>query len=172
MPKRKGSADYEVGYKKPPKHSRFKKGRSGNPRGRPKGSRNFSTDLKATLEQGVRVTEGGKPKTVSTQLATLLRLREKALAGDGRALDRLIDLARLYNNEEMTEAAKLGAGDAAILESFTARQLRRAGIAAQEPEAESGKTEALETDPELDTAPKQKPKDSIADAEDEDAWLR
>ena len=41
--------DHDAGYGKPPRHSRFKKGQSGNPKGRPRGSRNFSTDLKATL---------------------------------------------------------------------------------------------------------------------------
>ena len=172
MPKKKGAGDYEVGYKKPPKHSRFKKGQSGNPKGRPKGSRNFSTDLKATLEQGVRVTQGGKPKTVSTQHASLLRLREKALAGDARALDRIIELARLYNDEELAEATKLGPGDAQILEGFTARQLRRAGVEVPVPQTESAKTEPLEAEPESGPTPDQEPNNDIAEEEDDDAWLR
>ena len=74
--------DYEVGYGKPPKHTQFTKNRSGNPKGRPKGSRNFGTDVKRTLKAPVRLTEGGSPKTVSTQEAALLRLREKALKGE------------------------------------------------------------------------------------------
>ena len=52
--------DHDAGYGKPPRHSRFKKGQSGNPKGRPRGSRNFSTDLKATLEELIRVTHHGK----------------------------------------------------------------------------------------------------------------
>ena len=123
--------DRDVGYGKPPRHSRFKKGQSGNPKGRPRGSRNFSTDVKATLEKPIRVTHHGKSKTVSTQRAALLRLREKALSWDARALDSVIELGRLYNDDdEMAEAAtRLSAADAEILEARDAKVLRQAGMA-------------------------------------------
>jgi hypothetical protein len=115
------SGDYEVGYGKPPKHSRFKPGQSGNSKGRPKGVRNFKTDVQTTLKAPVKVTRGGKPRNVSTQEAALLRLREKALGGDPRALDRLLAFAQIYNNEELTAAAGLSADDASVLEIFKAR---------------------------------------------------
>ena len=123
--------DHDAGYGKPPRHSQFKKGQSGNPKGRPKGSRNFSTDVKATLEEPIRVTHHGKARTVSTQHAALMRLREKALGGEVRALDSLIGLARLYNDDdEMAEAAiRLSATDAEILEARDAKVLRQAGMA-------------------------------------------
>ena len=54
--------------------------------------RNFRTDVQATLKTPVKVTREGKPRKVSTQEAALLRLREKALGGDARALDRLLGL--------------------------------------------------------------------------------
>src|SRR5262245_11040533 len=63
--------DYDVGYGKPPVQSRFKRGQSGNPKGRPKGARNFSTDVKATLKAPVKVTRDGRPRKVSTQEAAL-----------------------------------------------------------------------------------------------------
>jgi hypothetical protein len=66
-----------VGYRRPPEHRRFKPGQSGNPKGRPKGTRNFKTDLKSTLKIPVNVTRAGKPHHISTQQAVLLRLREK-----------------------------------------------------------------------------------------------
>ena len=128
-------SDRDVGYGKPPRNSQFKRGQSGNPKGRPKGSRNFSTDLKATLEEPIRVTNHGKSQTVSTQQAALMRLREKALGGDVRALDSLIGLARLYNDDdEMAEAAtRLSATDAEILEAHDAKVLRQAGMAEPQP---------------------------------------
>ena len=121
------SNDYEVGFGKTPKQTRFKKGRSGNPKGRPKGSRNFSTHVKQALRAPVRVNSEGRPRTVSTQEATLMRLREKALKGDFRAIDRLLNLARDYNDEEMNAvlAKSLPTEDAAILEQHDARLRRR-----------------------------------------------
>ena len=143
--------DYEIGYGKPPKHGRFKKGRSGNPKGRPKGNRDFSTDLLETLRAPVQLTEKGRPKTVSTQQAALLRLREKALSGDARALDRLIDLARIHNDEDLAEevSAALAPSDQAILETYTARLRRRdqsQPIVGERPSSESEQNEDSDND--------------------------
>lgn len=102
----KGKKGYEIGYGKPPKDTRFKKGQSGNPKGRPKGRRNLKNDVLATLAAPVKVSEQGRKKTVSTQLAVLLRLREKALTGDARALDQLLSLARSYNSEDLEHVAQ------------------------------------------------------------------
>ena len=73
--------DYEIGYSKPPKATQFKKGQSGNTKGRPKGSNNLSTDVKAILKAPVPINEGGKRRNVTTQKAVLLRLREKSAKG-------------------------------------------------------------------------------------------
>src|ERR1700739_4607877 len=100
MTKTDDKNSFEIGYGKPPRHSRFVAGQSGNPRGRQKGVRNLANDVKRTLEVPVRLTDQGKTKRVSTQEAVLLRLREKALKGDARAIDRLVELARTYNVAE------------------------------------------------------------------------
>ncbi|WP_369722061.1 DUF5681 domain-containing protein [Bradyrhizobium sp. LLZ17] len=60
-------SDKGLGYGRPPQHSRFKPGQSGNPRGRPKGSLNFTTDLKNTLLAPVALNDGGKSRRVTTQ---------------------------------------------------------------------------------------------------------
>ncbi len=124
------SDKYKFGYGKPPKHSRFKEGQSGNPKGRPKGSHNFKTDVKEMLEAPVRLREKGHGMTVPTQKAALLRLRQKALGGDARALDRLIELARAYDDADLTDAATapLALSDQAILDNF----LRRHGASPPE----------------------------------------
>jgi hypothetical protein len=111
----------QVGYANPPRHSRFKPGQSCNPKGRPKGTRNFATDLAETLQAPVNLTRDGKPTKVSTQKAALLRLREKALNGDARALDRLLAFAQAYGPEEVEHIGSVSAEDKALLEIFIAK---------------------------------------------------
>ena len=89
-----GDDDYEAGYGKPPKSGMFKKGQSGNPKGRPKGVKNFQTELRSVLRSKVTVTVAGKPKLVSVVGAALMRLREKALKGDQRAIEIVLGYAR------------------------------------------------------------------------------
>lgn len=111
---------YAVGYSKPPKHSQFRPGQSGNPAGRRKGVRNLGTDVKRTLATPVRVKENGRTRKKSTQESALMVLREKALRGDTRALDRLLDLAARFNNDaEPGQAPQLPAHDQAILAAYS-----------------------------------------------------
>jgi uncharacterized protein DUF5681 len=124
--------DFKVGYKRPPRHSRFQPGRSGNPRGRQKAVRNPGTDVKRTLEVPVRLNEQGKARRVSTQEATLLRLREKALKGDARSLDRLLELAQTFNNDAVIEILGdkvIAAEDQAILDAYAAEVRSRSASA-------------------------------------------
>jgi hypothetical protein len=115
------SRDGKVGYKRPPVDTRFQKGQSGNPRGRQKGVRNFAVDVKRSLEIPVTLKDQGRAKRVSTQEALILRLREKALKGDTRALETLLSLARTHNNDEAGERTggeHMAPEDQAILEAF------------------------------------------------------
>ncbi len=115
--------DYEVGYKKPPKRTRFKRGRSGNPKGRPKGAKNLRTELAEELQERVLIREGGKPRRVSKQRAMLKRLAEKALQGDTRAASLIVNMVArfLVQTEDDEPSATLAADDLAILANFEAR---------------------------------------------------
>ena len=164
------SNDHEVGYGKPPKHTQFKKGQSGNPKGRPKGSRNFSTDAKEMLNEPVRLTKGGKPKTVSTQRAALAQLRVKGLVrGEDRSLDKIIDLGSTYNDEEIAEtAARLSQTDAEILEAYNQRLLQRAGKS-QPDDNEATRNDAAQSP---DAAQENdNPPENGDEEDDDDAWL-
>ena len=110
--------DYEVGYGKPPKESRFTKGLSGNPKGRPKGTRNFKTDLEEELHEQVRITEGGKSEEVSKQRAIVKRTVEKALKGDMRAVAMIGQwiMQHLGLADEDIDTEGLNQDDKAIIE--------------------------------------------------------
>ena len=85
---------YEVGYKKPPRNNRFKKGTSGNPKGRPKDSRNLASIMESLLEQPVAVVMDGIQKQVSGREAIAFRIFQKALGGDAKAIEILRETDR------------------------------------------------------------------------------
>lgn len=74
-----------VGYCSPPEHSRFKKGRSGNPKGRPKSPEDAYTVLQRVLKRKVR--PKGSERQMPISEALIRKLKEVALTGDRRALD-------------------------------------------------------------------------------------
>jgi len=89
-------ANYEVGYRRPPKATQFKAGTSGNPDGRPKGSRPVGTLLQDILRQRVSVAENGKIRTFSTLEVMLHRLKDDAMQGDQKAIKFLLSLTDRY----------------------------------------------------------------------------
>jgi Family of unknown function (DUF5681) len=95
MRKRNKPSSYEVGYKKPPVHSRFPKGKSGNSRGRPKGSANYLTLLRRVLGQKVAVTEDGKRRRITKIEAAMTQLLNKAALGDTRAFNATLKVVTL-----------------------------------------------------------------------------
>jgi hypothetical protein len=116
---------YKVGYGKPPKSTRFKKGKSGNPRGRPKGSLNLVTDLTAELGEHITVREDGRPRKVSKQRALIKSLMAKALQGDVRATTSLLALyARVITEPLPDDNQPIDTDELQVLRRFAPRLLR------------------------------------------------
>jgi hypothetical protein len=83
----------QFGYGKPPNSGRFKKGQSGNPKGRPKGTQNLSTILKKVIYQKIVIREGGVEKTVTKFEAVAMQLTSKAAGGDVSAAREILKWA-------------------------------------------------------------------------------
>ncbi|MEM7702640.1 MAG: DUF5681 domain-containing protein [Pseudomonadota bacterium] len=78
------------GYCRPPKKHQFKKGKSGNPKGRPKGAKGLKTDLKEVLAAPVTVSIGGKEYTGSRQKITLVAMAMRAVMGEPRSAEMFV----------------------------------------------------------------------------------
>lgn len=100
--------DYEVGYKKPPKVTRFNKGKSGNPKGRPKNTRNLVALIDEELDKSVVLKENGRTITLTKREALAKRLVNNALSGDPKSTNSLIQMSSLSSEreEDMVELSK------------------------------------------------------------------
>jgi hypothetical protein len=95
-----GSSDYDVGYRRPPRHSQFRKGQSGNPRGRPKGSQGTARLARRILNEKIPIRENGKRRIITKWEAALKQLANKAAAGDLRAIRELRQLEAEIGRQE------------------------------------------------------------------------
>jgi len=113
-----------IGYRSPPEATRFKKGVSGNPRGRPKGSLNVATVLTRTLREKVAINENGRRRTVTKLEAALKQLVDKAAAGDLRALRHLTSLAHdaeVQQDARDTQLQDIGELDRDVMQGILRR---------------------------------------------------
>ncbi|MBV8456581.1 MAG: hypothetical protein JO122_08195 [Acetobacteraceae bacterium] len=116
--------DYEVGYGKPPRGAGFKKGQSGNPRGRPPNSKNLATLLNDALNEPVTITENGRRRKISKREAVIKHLVNKSASADPRSLKILLDLMLNLEARARSAAASpaaAGPGDEEILTQLKAR---------------------------------------------------
>jgi Family of unknown function (DUF5681) len=121
--------EYRVGYRKPPKHTQFKPGQSGNPGGRKPLFGNFEADLIDELATEISVRENGVERQVSKQRAVINTLVTAAISGNMRASGALLSiLARaLPSRTEHDSETDSDANDEDLLKRFDRRQ-RRTGM--------------------------------------------
>jgi hypothetical protein len=86
--------DYEVGYGRPPRHTRFELGRSGNLRGRPGGSKNLSTLLSEALKEPVIVLENGRRCKITKRQAIVTQLVNRSAKADLKAIQIVLTMLR------------------------------------------------------------------------------
>lgn len=90
---KRGGKDYEIGYGRPPRRSRFVKGRSGNPKGRPKGVRSLTDRFAKALDERVTINENGSRRTIPKSDAVMKQLVNKAASGDFRSIKLILEMA-------------------------------------------------------------------------------
>jgi hypothetical protein len=100
-----GLAGGPVGYARPPIASRFKPGRSGNPRGRPRDSRNLKTIIQSALTAPVVLREGARKRSVSKLEGIVLKQIESALKGNEKAALAALKMAAQVGLLEVPEGA-------------------------------------------------------------------
>lgn len=112
-----------VGYKRPPKNTRFKSGRSGNPRGRPKGSRSFKTDLAAEMRERITLRDkDGRPHRITKQRALIKMIFASALQNEKNAVAALLAFMKFFGtaqDEPITAVADLE--DLDMIRAYVAR---------------------------------------------------
>jgi Family of unknown function (DUF5681) len=87
-----GAGSYEIGYCKPPMTTRFRKGQSGNPKGRGKGMKNFNAAFMKAMNQKVTVSLNGKPTKISKLDAAAMQLANNAARGDKNSIQFAVTL--------------------------------------------------------------------------------
>lgn len=119
---REKTGDYEIGYRKPPLHTRFQKGRSGNPRGR--ASASLAELINKALNRETVVTVDGKRRRISKREAIVAQLIDRSAAADLRATKLLLDVVKELEKRAGAEAAApaaLAPADRAVIAHLLTR---------------------------------------------------
>jgi hypothetical protein len=141
------TGDGPVGYGRPPASTRFKKGQSGNPKGRPKGALSVATALSKALREKVTINENGKRKVITKLEASSKQIVNQAASGKIQAMRYLLDLARQIeeeNNQGSSPQAVVSELDLEVIQGLLNR------FQPQRPESESEPKPVQEGDPNVD----------------------
>jgi Family of unknown function (DUF5681) len=114
----------KIGYKSPPRNMQFKKGQSGNPKGRPKGARNFATVIDKELGTKIEVTENGKRRRISKREAIVKQTVNKAASGDPKATAALFAEARFNESQNqlpISQSLVVGPEDQMVMDNILRR---------------------------------------------------
>ena len=116
--------DYPVGYGKPPEHTRFKKGHSGNRQGRPRGVKNLATLLGAALDEKVIVTENGRRRKITKREAIITQLVNRSTQADLKATQILLGMMQEIERrtDGSAEPASLSEADRQVLQFIRNRR--------------------------------------------------
>ena len=131
-----------IGRGRPPKHTRWKKGQSGNPNGRPKDSKNVSTYIAQELKERVTITENGKRTRITKAQAYAKRLVNGAVSGEPKMMLMLVQHDRAQVGEQTGGSRAempLGPEDQLVLANVVSR------IRAAEPAPDGGEPTAEES---------------------------
>jgi len=110
----------EVGYGHPPRAHQFRPGQSGNPRGRPKGTKNEASILRELLNRKIEVREAGRLRKITVFEAILLRFTEDALKGNTKTAAFLFN--RYAAQDETPQASnEISEDDRQVLDAFLER---------------------------------------------------
>ena len=117
--------NYQVSYGRPPKHTRFKPGQSGNPRGRSKKSKDINTLIQAELDKTILATEHGKPKRITKREAIVTQLVNQAIQGETKPLQLVLAHLNTHREVEPFVATEADDLEPEFLEQESKQQLTR-----------------------------------------------
>jgi hypothetical protein len=121
---KKNNDSEAIGYKQPPARYQFQPGQSGNPNGRPKGARNFKSELLDELSEIISFREGGRDISISKQRALIKRVVASAIDGDARSIATLMSFcARAFDDDgdDQQQAPE----DREIVQAFASHSTKR-----------------------------------------------
>ena len=116
--------EYDVGYGKPPVRRQWRAGVSGNPKGRPKKSKNMKTIARETLHGTVVLNEGGRRRRISYLEAILRKQIESGLKGSEKAAFAVIKICAhlgLFEDAVDAPSVSFSAAEEEMLEDLLKR---------------------------------------------------